>query len=202
MPNFNDWNNEKPIGLVQGQMRELCSLFGVPCYYLPKKHRNLCKTFGEDDLMNFDEAYEIMLLPEDPAGWGGSGDRYGNFGMEILDTMEMYIEKGIFEEITGLSIPAEDDLIFIPYLGNSWFQIGSLGDDRNGSQPFHWHSKNLAWRLSLFKYQFSHEDIDTDIDDIQDFLPSVDNQTDRDNDNVKDDAKKWGLEDEFDALLK
>jgi len=202
MVNFNNFNSDIETQLTSDLSDEIIQLYGIRCQYLPKTSVNLDKIFGEDDLRKFESAFELYLLPDTPESFQGGGDIFGGFGLEILDTMKMYVEISRFQTTTSETQPLEGDLVYIPIF-DSWFEITYMDSEGNGSSSsvFYWNGELAVFTLNLMKLQYSHETISTGVDEIDDNLPADSNQTDRDNDEVEEEYVKNGLEDEFEDLL-
>lgn len=200
--NLNDFNNPKVTGLTSFMIDEIVQQRGVPTYYLKKSLVNLDRIFGEDSLNKFENAVELYLLPENPEQYGGTGDRLGNFGFEIMDTIQMIVEMERFKTTVGENAPMEDDLVYIPIFSR-WFQVSFQADDRgNNTVPFFWNGKNGAFQIDLLNFQYSHERIATGVSDVDNNLPDSTNQLVTDNDNIEESVKGQSLLDEFDKLMK
>lgn len=200
--NFNNFGDTRPTDLTSFMIDEIVQLYGVPTYYLKKSLVNLDRIFGEDSLNKFENAVELLLLPENPEQYGGSGENLGNFGFEINDTVQMIVEMERFKTTVGENQPSEDDLVYIPTF-QRWFQVSFTAYDRgNNTVPFFWNGKNGAFQIDLLTFQYSHERIATGVEVVDDNLPITSNQIIKDNDNIDTEELNKNLLDEFDELIK
>lgn len=94
--NLNEFNTAVEIENTHLLQDELIQLSGIPTYYLKKSNVNLDRIFGEDNMMKYQDAVELYLLPDDPSMFGGSGDLFSKFGLEAIDTMVMFVEERRF----------------------------------------------------------------------------------------------------------
>jgi len=195
--NYNLLDNTKERDSFATQQDEIVQLFGIPCKYLPKHLINLDKIFGEDNLLEFNEAFDLNLLPDDPTSFGGAGDFFAKIGMEIPDTMVMYSEQNKFREIIGRE-PQSGDIVFIEVFGNSWFKIKF--DDNEGSSgdagDFYKNGGLSTFRMDLIKWAYSHEEISDDIEGI--VKPEETIQTDTDNVATEEYVEELNIVDEID----
>lgn len=194
--NFNLIGNEKERDTFAVQQNEVVQLYGIPCKYLPKGLVNLDKIFGEDNLMEFNEAKDLTLLPEDPTSFGGQGDFFAKLGMEIIDTMVVFSEQSKFRTIVGRA-PQSGDIVYIPVF-TSWFKI-KFDDDEGASSDsgdFYKNGGLSTYRMDLVKWSYSHETISDDIEGVE--FPEETIQTDTDNDSTEDYVEKSNLIDKID----
>lgn len=201
--NFNNLDCIEERQFTSDTIDELVQLYGIPCKYLKKTDVNIDRIFGEDNLKKFENCVDIYLLPENPKQFEGRGDVFGKLGFNELNIMTMFVEIQRFKTTVGKDAPDEDDLVFIPIFG-SWFQI-SFNKDRaidGDTNTFFWNGVVAAFRIDLFKYQFSGERISTTDPTIEANKPTDTNQIVTDNDTVNNEEKKESLIDEFDELLK
>ncbi len=199
MANFNNFNDVRPTDLTSFLSNEIIQSFGVPVYYLRKTLANLDRIFGDDDLQKYENAVELSLLPENPSSFGGSGENFGNLGLDIVETMTMFSEISNFQTITGLYKPEAHDLVYIPIF-NDWFEI-TYTDNDSEDGVFYWNGKVACFTIELLKFQYSHETITTGVAEVDNNAPDETQQTVTDNDIINDEYEKNGLLDEFERLL-
>ena len=200
--NFNNLDCAEEKQFTADTIDELTQLYGIPCKYLKKTDVNVDRILGEDNLKKFVNCVDIFLLPERTRQFEGNGDVFGKNGFNELNIMTMFVEIQRFITTVGKNTPDEDDLVYIPIFG-CWFQI-TFNKDRaiDDTNTFFWNGVVAAFRLDLFKYQFSGERIATTDPTIESNKPTDTNQIVTDNDTVDDEEKRESLVDEFDEILK
>jgi len=198
--NLNELYDTETTELTSDLVDELCQEYGIPCYYLKKTNVNLDRVFGSDDLQKYESATNILLLPENPSFFGGSGDIFGKFGIEGFDSMTMFIEINRFQTEISKTTPETDDILYIPVF-NSWYQVtfdDDEGDD-NSDALFYANGELSAFKINLMKYEYSHEDITATA--VASYLPDYENQTNDDNDVIDSVEQEDMVIDDFDDIF-
>ena len=71
--------------LVQSLVNEQIKIYGVECYYIPRKYMTTNTVIQEVIQSKFDDAYPIEAYVETFAGYEGAGDVFSKFGLSIED---------------------------------------------------------------------------------------------------------------------
>ena len=103
---------------------------------------------------------------EDQEGFGGEGDFLSKFGLEVRDQLNVLVSKTRWESeniFSGARAPKEGDLLYWP-LVDKIFEIQFIEDEVN----FYQLGKTYAYRLQTETFEYSHEDFDTGIAEIDD----------------------------------
>lgn len=201
--NLNHFGSTPEQQLTASLADEIINQRGLPCKYLKKSHVNLDAIFGEDNLVKFEHAVDIYMLPDSPEHFGGQGETFADFGFVLENSFQMNVETGRFASVVGKDSPEEGDLVYIPVLGR-WFSVNHHTEEGTGDNtvPFFWQGKNACFSIGLSTLHYSHETIETEDEIVDENLPLESNQTQKDNENVKDEVKETNLIDEWDRLLK
>ena len=106
---------------------ESIKIYGLDCWYVPKKLINKDKIYGEDSLSEYNKSYMVEMYVRNVEGFAGEGDFLSKFNVEIRDQITLTIARRTFENEVqyfefGYTRPREGDLIFLP-LNNKVFQI-------------------------------------------------------------------------------
>jgi len=106
---------------------ESIKIYGLDCWYVPKKLINKDKIYGEDSLSEYNKSYMVEMYVKNVEGFAGEGDFLSKFNVEIRDQITLTIARRTFENEVqyfefGYTRPREGDLIFLP-LNNKVFQI-------------------------------------------------------------------------------
>jgi hypothetical protein len=154
--------------LYEDLVIESLKIFGQDVYYVPRTLVERDTILGEDPASSFDDAYLIEAYIENQEGFEGAGDLYQKFGLEIRDEANFIISKRQWEKLVGLynnSLstirPQEGDLIFLP-MSNSFFEITFVEHEK----PFYQLSNLPVYTLTCSLFEYSDEQIDTNIDAI------------------------------------
>ena len=106
---------------------ESIKIYGLDCWYVPKKLIDKDEIYGEDSLSEYNKSYMVEMYVKNVEGFAGEGDFLSKFNVEIRDQITLTIARRTFENEVqyfefGYTRPREGDLIFLP-LNNKVFQI-------------------------------------------------------------------------------
>ena len=151
--------------LYEDLIVESLKIYGQDVYYIPRTLVNRDTILNEDPASKFDDAYLMEAYIENVDGFEGEGDLYSKFGLEIRDEAQFVISRKVWNHAVGLrenkDKPLEGDLLFLP-MTNSFFEISYVEDD----SPFFQLSNLPVYRLACNLFEFSDEDFDTGIAEI------------------------------------
>jgi hypothetical protein len=155
-------------GLVQDLVDEQIKMFGKNVYYIPRTLVKEDSVFGEDTLSKYTGAFEVEVYLEDAGGFRGDGDIFAKFGVRIQDQVTFILSKRRFTAAVDNNAtlivegrPNEGDLIHFPMVGKT-FQIQYVEHE----QPFFQLGKVYTWGLRCELFEYSDEDIDTGVAEI------------------------------------
>lgn len=153
--------------LVEDLIIECLKIYGFDCYYLPRVAVNRDMILNEDPTNKYEDAFPLEVYLENTTGFGGT-DLLTKFGVEIQDTATFIVARRRWEQEVGrkrasvlLTRPAEGDLIYFP-LTKSFFEIKYV----EVKDPFFQVGKLYVYKLECELYQFSHEDVNTEVREI------------------------------------
>jgi hypothetical protein len=156
--------------LYEDLIIESIKAMGQDVYYCPREIVAIDKIFVDDIPSRFSNAYKVEMYIENAEGFDGEGDLFQKFGVEIRDAATFVISRRRWNTVVAENEtadgkpfyrPREGDLIYLP-LSNSIFQIAKVEDE----SPFY-QLKNLpTFRLRCELFEYSDEDFDTGIDDL------------------------------------
>lgn len=149
---------------------ESLKIYGQDIYYLPRDIVNEDKILGEDVPSRFNSAYKVEMYIENTEGFDGEGDLFTKFGVEIRDQATFIVSRkrwnqtvSRYDNEINSARPREGDVIYLP-LSNSMFQIMAVEHE----QPFYQISNLPTYKLRCELFEYSNEDLDTDIEAIDD----------------------------------
>lgn len=153
--------------LVEDLIIECLKIYGFDCYYIPRVSVNEDIILNEDPTNKYEDAFPIETYLENTTGFGGT-DLLTKFGLEIQDTATFIVARRRWEESVGrkrasvlLNRPAEGDLLYFP-LTKSFFEIKYV----EVKDPFFQVGKLYVYKLECELFRFSHEDINTEVREI------------------------------------
>jgi len=154
--------------LVDDLIVESLRMYGHNCYYLPRKVVDEDVILGDVAESKFEDAYMIEMYLEGNDGFEGEGELYSKFGIETRESAEFVISKRSWERFVSLDTnlatglrPNEGDLVYFP-LSNSLFEIKFV----EHQNQFYQLGKLYTFRMSCDLFEFSGEDFETGITDI------------------------------------
>ena len=154
--------------LTQSLVNEQIKMFGRDVYYIPRTLVKQDTVFGEDTMSKFEGAYLIEAVIEDNSGFRGDGDMFTKFGVQIADQATFVISRTRFTEAVDDNAtlivegrPNEGDLVYFP-MANKIFEIQFVEYE----VPFFTLGKQYTWGLRCELFQYSDEDIDTGITEV------------------------------------
>ena len=154
--------------LYENIIIESLKMFGQDVYYLPRTIVNENRVFGEDVPSKFSNSYKIEMYIENTEGFEGEGDLFSKFGVEIRDEATFIVARKRWNTTVGRvdnqiegARPREGDLIFLP-LSNSLFEVMHVEHE----QPFYQLSNLPTFKMRCQLFEYSDEDLDTDISSI------------------------------------
>ena len=149
---------------------ESLKIYGQDIYYLPRDIVNKYNILNEDANSRFNSSYKIEMYIENIEGFDGEGDLFTKFGVEIRDQATFIVAKKRWEqtvarydnELEGVR-PFEGDLLYIPF-SKKLFEITHVEHE----QPFYQLKDLPTYKLRCELFEYSGEDFDTDITDVDD----------------------------------
>lgn len=155
-------------GLIEDLVIEQIKMFGKNVYYIPRTLVKEDTVFGEDTLSSFNGAFQIEAYLEDAVGFRGDKDMFSKFGLRISDQATFIISQKRFTQAVDDNAtlivegrPNEGDLIHFPMVGKT-FEIQYVEHE----VPFFQLGKMYVWGLRCELFEYSDEDINTGIEEI------------------------------------
>ncbi len=155
---INNYNYEGTQRLMDSLITEAIQQKGFEVNYIPREIVNYDEILGEGETYSFANNYIIEMYLENTENWGGNGDIFSKFGIQITDEATFIVSKSRFStELTGVrTVPREGDLIYLPF-SQSFLQIKKMEYD----SQFWPQGQNYIWELKTELFSFSGEDFDT-----------------------------------------
>ena len=160
---FNNVASHTEQELINSLTSEVIKIHGIDVFYIPRTVVKEDLIMGEDVLSKFTTAYEIEMYLKGTEGFGGEGDLVSKFGLDVRDEVIFTVHKDRFELATDMTKPLEGDLVFLP-MNKGLFEIKFVEHE----QPFYQGGKNYSFDITCELYQYSQEQLETGIADIDD----------------------------------
>ena len=158
---FNNVGSHTEQELINSLTSEVIQVHGMDVYYLPRTLIKEDLIMGEDVLSKFSTVYEVEMYLKTVEGFGGEGDLVGKFGLDVRDEVIFTVHSDRFTLATDMDIPLEGDLIFLP-MSKGLFEVKFVEHE----QPFYQAGKNYSFDITCELYQYSQEQLETGIVDI------------------------------------
>ena len=151
--------------LIDDLVEESIKIHGIDVSYLPRTLVATDQLYAEDVASKFTKAHSIEMYVESIDGFGGEGDIIGQFGVEIRDQLILSVSQRRWTdlEINDRVRPFEGDLIYFP-LNDKLFEISFVEHEK----VFYQLGNLPLYTLTCELFEYSHEDIDTGVPQIDD----------------------------------
>ena len=164
--------------LVQQLIDEHLKMFGLDCYYIPRKMIITDDVLGEVQSSKFNDAYILEAYLNNYEGYAKGSDIMSKFGINLQNEITLTVSRERYEDFiapfvvthnaknAGTDIifgerPKEGDLIYFP-LGERIFEIKHVEFEN----PFYQLGKNYIYELQCELFRYEDEYIDTGVSSI------------------------------------
>jgi hypothetical protein len=156
--------------LYEDLVIESLRMYGQDVYYIPRDIVNEDRILADDVPSRFNSSHRIEMYIENIEGFGGEGDLFTKFGVEIRDQATFVVSRKRWtqlvarydNEIQGVR-PFEGDLIYLP-LSNKLFQVMMVEHE----EPFYQLSNIAVFKLRCELFEYNDENFDTGVEVIDD----------------------------------
>ena len=159
-------------GLIQDLVNEQIKMYGIECYYIPRKFVTELKVIEEVIQSTFDQAFPLEAYVNTYDGFSGQGDILSKFGLVQKDELVLTISRERFESQIGPFLqeniekyvrvrPKEGDIIYFP-LSKNFFEIKFVEHEK----PFYQLGKLYTYELKCELFEYEDELVDTGLDEI------------------------------------
>ena len=163
---FNNYNSRyQEQRLVEDLIVESIKIMGFDAFYIPNSNdqaRDLL--FGEDPLKTFTTHHPIEMYLSTSQDYMGEQEFFSKFGLEIRNQVKVIVSKRTFSERIPQNThtrPYEGDLIFVPFLNGTGELYEIKFVDQNKDFATLGRSVPYFYELSLEKFKYSNEMINT-----------------------------------------
>ena len=146
-------------------------IYAQEFYYIPRILVAKDEILGEDRLSKFQDIYSIDAYIENVEGFEGQGAFIQKFGLQIEQSATLVVARRTWRDLVGddgttilPNRPCEGDLMYFP-LSKGLIEIKYV-EDKN---PFFQLNKLYTYKLSVEIFQYSSEEINTGIEEVDIF---------------------------------
>ncbi len=165
--------------LLQSLNNEMIKIYGVECYYIPRKYLTTNTIIKEVVQSKFDDAYPLEAYVQNYDVYQGNGRILSKFGVEVQDDINLVISKERFETYiqplirneTGIKVssrPSEGDLIWFP-LDDRLYEIKFV----EHAKPFYQLKELYVYELQCEVFRYEDETVDTGVGQIDDEITDI-----------------------------
>jgi hypothetical protein len=104
---FNNFNYAREQDLIEDLTIESIKMYGHEVRYLPKTAVRTDYLFGEDTLMQFNDAVEMEMYIKNVEGFEGEGDFLSKFNLEIRDQVTFVVARKRFDQAKSEQLTTE-----------------------------------------------------------------------------------------------
>lgn len=160
--------------LLEDLIVETIKINGLDVYVIPREtDSTVDMIYGEDPLKKFARSYCVEMYLNNTTEFGGAGNFFSKFGLEIRDDTTFVVARRSFmrhvpdgfRRVNGG--PREGDLIWVPLM-NALFEIKSIEEEKTffalgNKSPYY-------YELTCERYRYANEKFTTGIDTVDDIL--------------------------------
>lgn len=167
---FNNYNSQAEQRVIEDLIVESIKIMGFDGFYLPNDNelsRDLL--FGEDPTKKFNSSFPVELYLQDVLDYRGEGDFFSKFGLEIKNNINVILSKRTFAQRVpqnNFQRPREGDLIYVPVLNGAGELYEIKFVEQSKDMTMLGRKVPFFYELTLEKFKYSNEVIDTGVEDI------------------------------------
>lgn len=163
---FSNYTRPSEQNLIEDLVVESIKMFGIDIYYVTRKYENVDNILNEDDTTTFDSANLVEMYVKSNEGFGGEGDFFSKFDLQMKDQLTMTVSirsfnQYILSQKPEILRPREGDIIFFPF-NNKFFDITHVEHET----VFYQTGKLQVYDLTCELLEFSNERFETGVPQI------------------------------------
>ena len=157
--------------LVEDLIIESLKIYGQEFFYIPRTLVSKDEILGEDRLSQFKTSFPIEMYFENVDSLDGQGAFIQKFGLMMEQSATLVVARRRWDQLVGRygqtqlpNRPNEGDLLYFP-LTKGLFEIKFV----QHQDPFYQLGKLYVYKLQVELFQYSSEQIDTGIKEVDAF---------------------------------
>jgi len=154
-----DINGSNEASLNLSLYTEFTFLYGTDIVFIERDPNEPENILGEFLQKKISRGTPMRLFLEDTEQWGGAGDIYSKFGIQITDECTLHCPKITFDQARSGLFPKYNDLIYV-VKSKKLFEIKHIEDET--SPAFYLLGNRSCYRIDCKLYVYDHSEIGTD----------------------------------------
>jgi hypothetical protein len=157
--------------LIEDIIIESLKIYGQDLFYIPRTLISKDEILGEDRLSQFKSSFPIEMYFENVDSFAGQGAFIQKFGLMMEQSATLVVARRRWDQLVGRygvtqipTRPNEGDLLYFP-LTKGLFEIKFV----QHQDPFYQLGKLYVYKLQVELFQYSSEQIDTGIAEVDAF---------------------------------
>lgn len=136
-------------------------LHGSDVTYIPREVGTSEPIFGEYLAAMFEQGFPMRLFLEEMEAWGGGGDIFSKFGLQVTDECTLFCNKTTFAQAAPNEYPKQGDLFYI-HKSQKLFELSHVEDEI--SPAFYLLGNRSGYKMQCKLFSYSHQAISQDPD--------------------------------------
>lgn len=137
---------------------EFTYLNGSDIVWMPREYGTEESVFGEYLATVIQRGFPVRLFIEEVEAWGGNGDMYSKFGLQVQDECTLFCNKTTFSNASSVSgselWPKQGDLVYI-VKSKKLFEVSHIEDE---AQPgFYLFGNRTGYKVHCKMFTYNHE---------------------------------------------
>lgn len=171
-PYFNTIGYAPEQDLMDELTTETIQIHGVDIMYLPIEGMDVDPILREPTRVAYKRFFQIEVYPIDGGDLGGAQNIMSHFGLRMDKTIDFFMSRTRYQEITGRKRPLEGDLIYVgkPDAPNGSF-VNALFEIKEVTfeDPEWAFGRHYVFRVSCAAYQINGDEFDTGVPVLDQF---------------------------------
>jgi hypothetical protein len=124
-PYFKNFTHRPMQRLINNTVMTATKAYGYEIWYIPRDLTNVDEVFGEDPAATFSKATKFEVFIKNPDGYGGEGQFFSKFGLDIRQNLTLYVQKTRFLQSKTDKITAENGFTYQLETADMYEPLGS-----------------------------------------------------------------------------
>lgn len=146
--------------LYDNILSEFIYLHGSDVVWLHNEVNKAEPIFGEYLAAEIDRGYPMRMFVEETEAWGGSGDMYSKFGLQVTDECTLHINRTSFLNASASAYPKQSDLVYINKT-QKLFEVSHVEDET--TPGFYLFGNRTGYKISCKLYSYDHKKINQSV---------------------------------------
>lgn len=146
--------------LFNNAYSEFVWLYGSDVVWLNREVGKEESVFGEYLSAVFNKGTPMRMFIEEMEAWGGTGDIFSKFGLQVTDECTLYINKTSFYNASSSGYPKQGDLVYVNK-AQKLFEVSHIEDE--SAPGFYLFGNRTGYKISCKLFSYNHEVINQSV---------------------------------------